>query len=163
MNPKIIETIREKDLVKLYSKTIHACYLHHRSHCNDMRRKDPPVYSKWKHARRLCEKCTAFEWFTKVDLFFEEANSIMQKHFVGLGEFNKLIVEINIEMCYGSSLFHVLKQILLTFQGMIVQPHDDKDLIFADYIHNCNDVNLCGLEKNHGFMKKCFPNHILFN
>ena len=46
---------------------------------------------------------------------------------------------------------------------MIVQPHDDKDLIFADYIHNCNDVNLCCLEIDHGFMKKCFPNHILFN
>ena len=44
---------------------------------------------------------------------------------------------------------------------MIVQPHDDKDFIFADYIHNCNDVNLCGSEIDHGFMKKCFPNHIL--
>ena len=29
----------------------------------------------------------------------------MQKQFVWLGEFNKLIVEINMEMCYGSSLF----------------------------------------------------------
>ena len=39
----------------------------------------------------------SLEWFNKVDLFFEKANSIMQQQGVGSGEFNKLTVEINME------------------------------------------------------------------